>query len=153
MKLSGALHIDHNKMRTRAFSLGGQEFKVRVPLASEMEEINNRVNAIDFSAKFAEMIKPLQDKRELLESEDIQFIDDDAIVNGKSIKDLSKMTVQTEQRIVEMVRLLIPADEGFDMSNIEYSDINAEFPFAIQLQLMKKIMEVISPGYEEIRKN
>ena len=63
------------------------------------------------------------------------------------------MSAKTEERIVQMVRLLVPAEDGFDMSQISYADIEAEFPFAVQIELMKKISEVISPGYEETRKN
>jgi hypothetical protein len=39
------------------------------------------------------------------------------------------------------------------MSATTYEEINSEFPFSIQLELMKKIIEVISPSYEETRKN
>ena len=41
MKLSEILKINDQILRTRAFVLGGQNFKVRVPLALEMEIINN----------------------------------------------------------------------------------------------------------------
>ena len=153
MKLSGALNINQNNIRTRSFKLGGQDFKVRVSLSSEMEGIGNRVNEVNSESKFAEMMAPLLEKKSELESETIKFVDDDAIVDGKSIKALAKLTAQTEHRITEMIRLLVPAQEGFDMESISYEDINSEFPFAIQLELMKKITEVISPGYEEIRKN
>jgi hypothetical protein len=153
MKLSGALNISNDNMRIRAFTLGGQSFKVRVPLASEMEVINSKVSDVDSSKKFKEMMAPLLEKRDELESESIKFVDDDAILDGKSIKELAKLTVQTEQRITQMVRLLVPAADNFDMNQIEYSDINSEFPFAIQLELMRKIAEVIAPGYEETRKN
>lgn len=153
MKLSGALNISNDSMRVRAFTLGGQSFKVRVPLATEMEAISDKVLNVDSSKKFSEMMAPLLEKRAELESETIKYVDDDAIVDGKSIKELSKLTAQTECRITEMIRLLVPAAEGFDMTTIEYSDIESEFPFAIQLELMKKIAEVIAPGYEETRKN
>lgn len=153
MSIASALKINDKQIRTRSFILGGESFRVRVPLASEMEAINERVAEVDSTAKFNDMMQPLLDKREELESETIQFADDDAIVEGKSIKALAKLTAQTEQRITEMVRLLVPADDGFDMNAIGYAEINQEFPFAIQLELMKKIAEVISPGYEETRKN
>lgn len=149
MKLANALNVNQN-IRIRAFTLGGQNFKVRVPLASEMEQIAKIVDSVDSSAKFKELSEPLFD---IKDSEKIEITEDDVIVDGKSLKELARLTVQTEERILQMVRLLVPAQEGFDMSEISYEDINAEWPFAVQLELMRKIAEVISPGYEEIRKN
>jgi hypothetical protein len=149
MKLSNALNVNQN-IRIRSFTLGGQNFRVRVPLASEMEEISRVVAAVNSEAKFEEMSKPL---REIEDQEKIQITDDDLIVDGKSIKELAQLTAQTEERILQLIRLLVPAQEGFDMNEISYEDVNAEFPFAVQLELMRKIAEVISPGYEETRKN
>jgi hypothetical protein len=149
MKLSNALNVNQN-IRIRSFTLGGQNFRVRVPLASEMEEISKVVAAVNSEAKFSEMSKPL---RELDDKEKIEITDDDVIVDGKSIKELAQLTVQTEERILQLIRLLVPAQEGFNMNEISYEDVNAEFPFAVQLELMRKIAEVISPGYEETRKN
>jgi hypothetical protein len=149
MKLSNALNVNQN-IRIRSFTLGGQNFRVRVPLASEMEEISRVVAAVNSKSKFEEMSKPL---REIEDQEKIQITDDDLIVDGKSIKELAQLTAQTEERILQLIRLLVPAQEGFDMNEILYEDVNAEFPFAVQLELMRKIAEVISPGYEETRKN
>lgn len=149
MKLSSALNVNQS-IRIRSFTLGGQNFRVRVPLASEMEEISRLVDIVNSDAKFEEMSKPL---REINDQEKINITDDDVLVDGKSIKELAKLTVQTEQRILQMIRLLVPAQDGFDMNEISYEDINAEFPFAVQLEIMRKIAEVISPGYEETRKN
>lgn len=149
MKISNALNVNQN-IRIRSFTLGGQSFKVRVPLASEMEQISKAVETINSTQKFEEMSAPLRD---IKDQEKIQFVDDDILVDGRSIKELAKLTVQTEERILQMIRLLVPAQEGFDMAQISYEDINAEWPFAVQLELMRKIAEVISPGYEETRKN
>jgi hypothetical protein len=149
MKLLNALNVNQN-IRIRSFTLGGQNFRVRVPLASEMEEISRIVAAVNSEAKFEEMSKPL---REIEDQEKIQITNDDLIVDGKSIKELAQLTAQTEERILQLIRLLVPAQEGFDMNEISYEDVNAEFPFAVQLELMRKIAEVISPGYEETRKN
>ncbi len=98
-------------------------------------------------------MQPLLDKRSILESESIIYLEDDVIVDGKSTKELAKLTAQTEQRILEMVKLLVPEMEGINMEEITYQEIKEEFPFPVQLELMKKIAEVISPGYEEARKN
>lgn len=153
MKLSEILKINQQVLRVRSFVLGGQNFKVRVPLASELDVINKRVSEVDFAKKTEELIAPLLEKKETLASDSIVYLDDDVIVDGRSVKDLAKMTAQTEQRILEMVKLLVPEIEGANMDELTYEGINSEFPFPVQLELMKKIAEVISPSYEETRKN
>ena len=126
---------------------------MRVPLSSEMEVINKRVSEVDITKKTEELIAPLIEKKESLQSESIVYLDDDVIVDGRSIKDLAKITAQTEQRVLEMVKLLVPEMEGASMDELTYEEINNEFPFPVQLELMKKIAEVISPSYEETKKN
>jgi hypothetical protein len=153
MKLSEILKINQEALRTRTFTLNGQKFKVRVPLAVELEAINKRVAEVDTAKKTEELITPLREKRTEFESEAIQYLDDDVIVDGRSTKELAKMSAQTEQRILEMVKLLLPEKTNVNMDDLTYEEIDQEFPFAVQLDLMKKIAEVISPGYEEARKN
>ena len=153
MKLSSVLKVDHNNLRTRSFVMNGQPFKVRVPLAAEMEAINKRVAEVDYEEKFKEIYKPFEGKEQTLEGEKIRFENDDVFINDRSLRELAKISCQTEQRIVEMVRLLVPVQKDFDMSQITYKEIDAEFPFSIQMDLMKKIIEVVSPNYEETRKN
>jgi hypothetical protein len=153
MKLSELLKVNQQQLRTRTFNLGGQKFKVRVPLSVELEAINKRVMEVNAESKTNEMLTPLFEKKKELESESIVFLQDDVIVDGRSTRELAKMTAQTEQRILEMVKLLVPEVEGATMENLTYQEINDEFPFPVQLELMKKIAEVISPGYEETRKN
>lgn len=153
MKLSSALQVDASAIRTRSFTLGGQPFKVRVPLAAEMDAIARAVEDADWTAKHAEMMAPLIEKRDKLEGAEIKFDGDDALVDGKSVKELAQMTAKAEARILHMIRLLVPVDAGFDMSQITYADIEAEWPFSVQMELVKKITEVISPGYEDTRKN
>jgi hypothetical protein len=153
MKLSELLKVNQQQLRTRTFNLGGQQFKVRVPLSVELEAINKRVMEVNADNKTNEMLTPLFEKKKELQSESIVFLKDDVIVDGRSTRQLAKMTAQTEQRILEMIKLLVPEVEGATMDNLTYEEINEEFPFPVQLELMKKIAEVISPGYEETRKN
>jgi len=153
MKLSELLKVNQETLRTRAFILGGQKFRVRVPLAIELEAINKRISEVDYLAKTDELLKPLLEKKKELESENIVYTKNDVLVDGRSTRELAKMTAQTEQRILEMVKLLVTEIEGHSLDGLTYKEINDEFPFAVQLELMKKIAEVISPGYEEARKN
>jgi DNA polymerase II large subunit len=153
MKLSESLKINSNNIRIREFSMAGQSLKVRVPLASEMEAMNERVKNVGWEDQYKKMTDPLIEKKETLEGEEIQFTDNDVILNGKSTKELAKVAAQTNARIVEMFKLLVPVVDGADLSELTYEDIESEFPFSVQLDVSKKIAEVISPGYEETRKN
>ena len=153
MKLSSALNINLDNIRIREFTMAGQKLRVRVPLASEMEAITKAVDQVDWSKKYEEMSASfIKDKAEI-EGEEIKFLDDDIVVDGKSIKEISILTAKTEERITQMIRLLVPANEADSMDTITYADIDEAFPFAVQMEVMKKIIEVISPGYEETRKN
>ena len=151
MKLSENLKIDSNSIRIRTFTMSNQTLRVKVPLVSEMEAMTKRVNSADWQYKYDEFAKPLLEKKDALESEKIEFTDNDIIVDGKSIKDTAILAAQTNARIVEMFKLLIPVTG--DLTNLTYAEIESEFPFSVQLEIAKKIGEVISPGYEEIRKN
>ncbi len=151
MKLSDNLKIDSNAIRIRTFTMGNQTLRVKVPLVSEMEAMTKKVNDAEWKYKYDEFANPLLEKKETLESEKIQFFENDILVDGKSIKETAIIAAQTNARIVEMFKLLIPVTG--DLTDLSYSDIESEFPFSVQLEIAKKIGEVISPGYEEIRKN
>jgi hypothetical protein len=99
------------------------------------------------------MVDPLLEKKDSFDNEEIKFTDDDVLINDKSIKELAKVAAQTNARIVEMFKLLVPVIDGEDLSKLTYEEIENEFPFSVQLEVSKKIAEVISPGYEETRKN
>ena len=153
MKLSESLKINSNNIRIREFTMSGQSLRVRVPLASEMEKMNERVKNIDWEKEYQKITAPLLEKKEELQSEEIKFVDDDIFINNKSAKELAKVSAQTNARIVEMFKLLVPVIDGEDLSELTYEEIENEFPFSVQLEMSKKIAEVISPGYEETRKN
>jgi DNA polymerase II large subunit len=118
-----------------------------------MEAMNERVKNVSWEDQYKKMTDPIIEKKETFDNEEIQFTDDDVIINGKSTKELAKVAAQTNARIVEMFKLLVPVIDGADLSDLTYADIESEFPFSVQLDVSKKIAEVISPGYEETRKN
>jgi len=153
MKLSESLKINSNNIRIREFTMSGQSLRVRVPLASEMEAMNERVKNVSWEDQYKKMTDPIIEKKETFDNDEIQFTDDDVIINGKSTKELAKVAAQTNARIVEMFKLLVPVIDDADLSELTYEDIESEFPFSVQLDVSKKIAEVISPGYEETRKN
>lgn len=155
MKISESLKINNKLIRTRSFEMAGQFLRVRIPLVLEMEEINERVKNVEWESKFKKLAEPFLEQKETIETDDvsIKFIDDDIFVNDNSVKEMAKLTAQTHARILEMFKLLLPMDNEQDFSSLTYEEIEQEFPFSIQLEITKKISEVISPGYEEIRKN
>ena len=55
-----------------------------------------------------------------------------------------------QYRIVEYFKFLV-GENNESLQDITYNDIEVEFPFAIQLNIVEKINEVISPDYKEIR--
>lgn len=138
---------DVGALRIKSFELGGHKFKVRIPLTKERDEMNERMQFIDpdrYKARFEKVTKSL-------EGEQVERTDDDVIVDGRSTKDLIETAMRVENRIVEFIRLLVP-DNG-DMSDITYDDIEAEWPFTVQLEMLKAISEAIEPTYGDARKN
>jgi len=138
-------------IRTKSFELGGHTFKVRIPLSREIDDINARIAAISdeqLNARFVKMTAPFRTEKLL---DGVVITDDDIVIDGRSSKELVKSAITVEQRIVEYIRLLVP--EQGDMSDITYDDIEDEFPFPIQIELITKITECIQPGYKDARKN
>ena len=139
-----------SEIRTRKFNLGGFDFKVRVPLTAELDAIQKRINDID-EAKFQERFKSTTEGLTDSPVAGVEVVGDDVIVNGKSSKELVRAVLTMENRILEYVRLLVPANGS--MEDITYEDIEAEWPLAVQMQIYEAINEAIQPGYKESRKN
>ncbi len=156
-KFGKSFGINTAQLRTRKFEINGQAFNVRIPLANEAEEMFKKAEnptPEHIEEKYQELTKDLMKKKDVLLSKDsgVIFKDDDIIVGDNSMRSLAKSQAGTEIRIVESFKLLIPVD-GTDLSDLTYDEVNAEFPLPVQLTLVKRIAEVISPNYEEVRKN
>jgi hypothetical protein len=143
-------------LRIRSFELNGHTFKVKVPLTSENEAMYERTKVIDeakaqqFYDEMAKEILANPDKYK--DDPEIEFQDSDIIVKGISLKETSRNKVLTQNRITEMVRLLVPENKDFDMSSISYQDIDDLFPFSVQMELLEEINNTISPSYAQNRK-
>lgn len=142
--------LKHKDMvRTRTFVLGGHTFKVKVPLTVEFEAMQKRIGEVDeaqaekYYQELAEPLKAGGDKIEVKE--------DDILVDGRSIREAARNKVQMQSRITEMFKLLVPEEKGFDMETITYGMIEELFPFPVQVQVIEKIGEVISPAYAETK--
>jgi len=149
-RLSSAFGETTN-LRTKTFELAGHEFKVRVPLSKELDDIQDRINKVDateFKIRFDKMTSTF---RNVSDVEGVVVTDDDVIVEGRSTKELVQTILQMENRVVEYIKLLVPVNGTID--DITYEEIEAEWPTAVQLEMLARISESIQPGYKDSRKN
>lgn len=138
-------------LRTKTFELGGHVFKVRIPLTKEMEQIEEaieKINPEDLQARYEKMSASFRTGTVI---EGVEITEDDVIIEGRSTKDLVKKIIMMENRMVQFIRLLVP--EVGTLDDITYEDIDAEWPMAVQLEMIAKITESIQPGYKDSRKN
>lgn len=139
----------------RSFELGGHTFKVRIPLVVESDAIYKKVsepNEETVEKVYQEITKPLR-QFENNQTEEFKFTDDDILVDGRSMREAAKNKAITEARITEFFKLLVPEMEGVTLEDLTYADIEEEFPISVQMQIVEKIGEVISPTYREARGN
>jgi hypothetical protein len=140
-----------SSLRTKTFQLAGYDFKVRVPLTKELDAMQERIEKFDqdeFQKRFDKMTSSFRDSQAI---EGIVVTEDDVVVEGRSTKELIKTILQMENRMVEYIKLLVPVNGTLD--EITYEDIEAEWPTAVQLEILAKISEAIQPGYKDSRKN
>lgn len=139
----------------RSFELGGHTFKVRIPLVAESDEIYRKVSEPDAETVekiYVDITASLR-KFEATQSDDFKFTDNDVLVDGRSMREAAKNKAITEARITEFFKLLVPELEGASLEDLTYADIEEEFPMSVQMQIVEKIGEVISPTYKEARGN
>jgi hypothetical protein len=139
----------------RSFELGGHIFKVRIPLVAESDAIYKKVSEPDeetIEKVYQEITKPLR-QFENNQTEEFKFTDNDILVDGRSMREAAKNKAITEARITEFFKLLVPEMEGVTLEDLTYADIEEEFPISVQMQIVEKIGEVISPTYKEARGN
>lgn len=156
-RLAESLKINLDTIRTRTFDFKGQEFKVRIPKTKEAEEIFKKSETPPpelVEEKYEELTKGILARKEEVESSDanIQFLENDVMMGETSLRKLAEAQAGSEIRIVESFKLLV-LPNGETLTDITYEEISEDFPKPIQYDLVRKIAEVISPSYEEIRKN
>jgi len=144
----GADFIKHKDMvRTRSFEMGGHTFKVKIPLTVEFEAMQKRMDHVD-AEKAETYYQNLAAPVLMADDPNIEKTKDDILVDGRSLREMARNKVQMQNRITEMFKLLVPAEQGFDMGTITYEMVEELFPFPIQMQIVEAITKVISPGYE-----
>ena len=152
-KLGSALGKKYEENRlsvlTRSFELGDHTFKVRVPSVQEIEAIYNyfkNPNEEKIEQEYQLMIKAFEN---LKDQEGVEVKDNDFIIDGRSIRETAKNKHILQHRIVEYIKFLIP--ETGSLEDITYEDVETEFPLSVQMTLVEKINEVISPDYKDIK--
>lgn len=158
-KLSTLLGTQYQSKRkglfVRQFELGGHTFKVRVPTVAESDAMYDRIqNPLneDVDLIYAEIAKPLEQFKDQ-KNEEFEFTENDIVVNGRSLRETAKLKLTFQNRITEFVKLLIPESENDSLADLTYKEIEDEFPMAVQISLLEKIAESISPSYKESRGN
>lgn len=156
-QLSQALGKKFNKdsIRIKSFEYGGHTFKVKVPLTAEYEAIFENVKNVDdekVKKYYQELTQEFVKNKDKLDPElGVVFKDGDIEIQGRSMKETAKNKAITENRIVAMIRLLVPEEEGFDMGSVTYEMVEELFPFSVQLELIDLIAETISPNYKDTK--
>ena len=152
-KLGSALGKKYEENRlsvlTRSFELGDHTFKVKVPSVAEIEAIYNyfkNPNEEKIELEYQNMLKEFEG---LKEKEGVEVKDNDMIIDGRSIRETAKNKHILQHRIVEYIKFLIP--ETGSLEDINYEDVETEFPLSVQMTLVEKINEVISPDYKDIK--
>lgn len=150
-KLRSALGKKYEENRlavlTRSFELGGHTFKVKVPSVAEIEEIYNYSKNPDLDAIEKAYQILIEDIKKV---EGIEEKDNDIVIDGRSMRETATNKHILQYRITSYIKFLI-GENGETLDQVTYEDIEAEFPLAIQLTLVEKINEVISPEYKEVR--
>ena len=156
-QFANALGKSFNKdtLRIRSFDMGGHTFKVKVPLTAEYENMLEAVKIIDdnkVNQYYDDLSKEfINNKDEFKKQEDVVFTDNDILLKGTSLRETAKNKAILENRILSLIKLIMPEEEGFDMSTITYDMVEELFPFSVQIQLIEEISLVISPSYKTVR--
>lgn len=152
----GSSYVEKRKhLAQKTFELGGHTFTVRLPLVAESDAMYLRITAPDESkvdAVYKEITATLVELKDQA-TEEFEFQENDVLISGRSMRNAAKTKVMTEMRILEYIKLLVPENPENNLDDITYADIEAEWATSVQIQLVDKIGEVISPSYKESRKN
>jgi hypothetical protein len=159
-KLSNLLGEKYQAKRTniftRSFELGGHTFKVRIPFVAESDQIYQKVNNPDeahIESIYKTLTEPLMALKDQNTDAEIEYQENDILVKGRSMREAAKNKAMTENRVVEYIKLLIPEQPDLSLDDLTYEEVEAEFPWTVQIALIEKISEAISPGYKETRGN
>ncbi len=146
-------NFDKDTVRTKSFVYNNHTFKVKIPTTREYETLLENANIADdtlVEKYYQEIVKEFFDNKDKLkDNKDVVFKDDDVIVKDKSMREASKNKVLTQNRILALIRLLVPEEKGFDMSTVTYDMVEELFPFTVQMEIIDLIANTITPAYKD----
>jgi hypothetical protein len=155
-KLGSALGKKYEENRlsvlTRSFELGDHIFKVRVPSVQEIEAIYNyykNPNEKKIEQEYQNLLVLKDSDGNIVADFKDQEVNNDVVIEDRSMRETAKNKHVLQHRIVEYIKFLIP--ETGSLEDITYEDVEAEFPLSVQMTLVEKINEVISPDYKDIK--
>lgn len=160
-KLSNLLGEKYQAKRanifTRSFELGGHTFKVRIPFVAESDAIYKKISDPEqehIERIYKQLSEPLLSLKDTAQEDaEIEFKETDIVVKGRSMREAAKNKAMTENRVVEYIKLLVPEQPDMTLDDLTYEEVEAEFPWTVQVALIEKIAEAISPNYKETRGN
>jgi hypothetical protein len=144
--------FNSDTIRTRSFEFNGHTFKLKIPLSGEYEALLKDTQIVDedkVNQYYKELTNDFVANKDILDDKQgVVFKDDDIEIQGRSMRETAKNKLITENRILSMIKLLVPEEKDFDMSTITYEMVDELFPFNVQLELIEEIGNVISPTYK-----
>jgi len=145
--------FDKDAVRVKTFEYNGHTFKVKIPLTKEYETILETANNVDeekLEKYYKDLVKDFEKNKDSITPEmGVVFTEDDVLLKDKSMREAAKNKLLTENRILALVRLLVPEEQGFDMQTVTYEMVEELFPFSVQLELIDLISNTITPTYKE----
>ncbi len=110
--------FDKDAVRIKTFEYANHTFKVKIPLTSEYESLLEKANIPNedlITKYYDEITKDLvSNKTKIKDNKEIVFTDTDVLVSNKSMREAAKNKVLTEQRILALIKLLVPEEKGFE---------------------------------------
>ena len=163
-KLGKAVQQDTLQVRKITIDLGETKFdlRVKVPLKKQIEDINARIFSPSTERTEAiyqrlsePMLKTLQEGGEdfvkALGDSVVVVKDDDLIVDGTSLRQVSQIQAMEEAKVEEYFHLLVSETE--ESVNETYDEITAQLPEFVVKEIVIAIQSAISPDYKSIKKN
>lgn len=162
-KLGKAVQQDTLQVRKITIDLGETKFdlRVKVPLKKQIEDINARIFSPSTERTEAiyqrlsePMLKTLQEGGEDFVKalgESVVVKDDDLIVDGTSLRQVSQIQAMEEAKVEEYFHLLVSETE--ESVNETYDEITAQLPEFVVKEIVIAIQSAISPDYKSIKKN
>jgi hypothetical protein len=145
--------FDKDAVRVKTFEYNGHTFKVKIPLTKEYETILETANNVDeekLEKYYKDLVKDFEKNKDSITPEmGVVFTKDDVLLKDKSMREAAKNKLLTENRILALVRLLVPEEQDFDMQSVTYEMVEELFPFSVQLELIDLISNTITPTYKE----